>query len=409
MTRTRDIVGIALTAVRRNALRSALAALGIVISVAAVVATVGVGEGARVRVGDDMARLGTNLVFVHAGSARSGGRRGGAGSARTLTPADGQAVRAELGYLLQGFSAVRTSAAQVVFGGRNWATQLIGVEPDYLSARGWALQSGRNFVAADGAGVRKVCILGATVAKELFGDADPIGQTVRVRHVPCQIVGVLVRRGAGGFGQNQDDAVLLPYATLTRRVLAADPSAGLSYIAAGRSAGLTGTLEAEMRALLRQRHRLAARAPDDFSLYNLSDMQQAAGRQVRTVSLLLRGVAGIALVVGAIGIANVMLVAVTERTREIGLRMALGARGRDILLQFLLEAVALSLLGGLVGLALGYGATAAFARLVGWPQVLDATTPLVALAAAGAAGVVAGLYPAWRASRLDPIAALRAD
>ena len=409
--RARDACATAVSSIFRNALRSSLATVGIVISVVAVVCTAAVGDGARARLADDLAGLGSNLVFVSSGSSRSHRARAEAQTAaeKPIALADVEAMAAELGYLSRAVAPLVQLSGQAVLGSNNCQTQLMGTWPAYQEARHWQLAGGRFITAADNAQAAKVCVIGATVAEKLFADTDPLGATFRMRGMPCTVVGVFVKKGHSGFGQNQDDMVLMPLNSLTRRVVPMDRSLGLYAMAAAAEPQWSATLEAEMRALMRQRHRLATDTADDFSLFNLAEVQQSAASQMRTVSVLLNCVAGIALVVGAIGIANVMLVSVTERTREIGLRLAIGARRRDILWQFLLEAVVLSASGGVLGLAVGSGLAKGAAQAAGWQVSLAAGPALIALAAAAAAGVGAGLYPAYRASRLDPIAALRAD
>jgi putative ABC transport system permease protein len=406
----------ALTAIRKNAMRSVLATLGILIAVAAVVATVAIGEGAREKVGADMAALGNNLLFVGSGSSKSRGSSGGAGTGRPLRLEDGEAMSRELSFWLGGVAPVMRYGGQAVFGHANWATTLIGTWPSYLEVRHWQLAAGTMFDAQADAGLFKQCVLGHTVARQLFDtSADParlaasVGRYIRVRHMRCQVVGILQAKGQGGFGGDQDDIILMPYHTLVRRVAGQPNMAGLHFVVSARTAANAPVLEAQIGALLRQRHRLAPGEADDFSVFNFSEMQQAAARQMRTLSLLLGGVALISLVVGGIGIANVMLVSVTERTREIGIRMAVGATRRDILLQFLVEACMLTALGGAMGLGLGVTVASVAGRLADWPVALAWPVAAATLVVTALAGIAAGFYPAWRASRLDPIFALRYD
>jgi putative ABC transport system permease protein len=394
-------------ALRRNALRSALAVLGIVIAVAAVVATVALGEGAKAKVATQMASIGANLLMIVPGSLQRGGVASGAGAIQTLTLEDGVAIERELGDLVEAIAPVNRTSAQVIHGDQNWSTQVFGTTPAYLQVRQWSLGEGDAFGREEVAGGAKVCVLGATVAQKLFGEASPIGAQIRVRHLPCRVVGVLAPKGQGAFGQDQDDAIVMPWTTVVRRLLGSQSDTVGTLMASARSSGLVADAQREITSLLRQRHRLAPGAENDFQIRNLTEMQNAATEQSETLSLLLGSVALISLVVGAIGIANVMLVSVTERTREIGIRLAVGARGRDVLVQFLAEAVVLSSLGGLVGLALGAGVAWVMAARGDWPTLLSPPVMIGTVLLAGLAGVVAGFYPALRASRLDPIEALR--
>jgi putative ABC transport system permease protein len=398
------------TAVRalwRNSLRSLLAALGIVIAVAAVVATVALGEGATAKVASQMASLGANLLMVVPGSVSMRGVATGAGAVQTLTLEDGAAIERELADLVEAVAPVNRTAGQLVHADQNWSTGIQGTTAAYLAVRQWPLAAGEPFGREEVASGAKVCILGATVAEKLFGEAPAVGRQIRVRHLPCTVVAVLARKGQGGWGQDQDDTVLMPWTTVVRRLLGSQSDAVGTLMIGVRSTGLVADAERQVTALLRQRHRIAEADENDFQVRNLTEMQNAANEQTRTLSLLLGSVALISLVVGAIGIANVMLVSVTERTREIGIRMAVGARGRDVLLQFLTEAVVLAAVGGVAGLGLGALASWVMAVRADWPTLLSPAVMAGAVLLAGVAGVAAGFYPALRASRLDPIEALR--
>jgi putative ABC transport system permease protein len=397
----------ALRALRRNALRSLLAALGIVIAVAAVVATVALGEGATAKVQSQMASLGANLLMIVPGSISMRGVASGAGAVQTLTLDDAAAIERDLGDLVEAVAPVNRTGAQLVHGDQNWSTGVQGTTPAYLTARQWPLAAGEAFGREEVASGAKVCVLGATVVEKLFGDAPAVGRQIRVKHLPCRVVGVLARKGQGGWGQDQDDTVLMPWTTVVRRLQGSQADTVGMLMVAARSSGLVAEAERQITALLRQRHRIGEGGENDFQVRNLTEMQNAANEQTRTLSLLFGSIALISLVVGAIGIANVMLVSVTERTREIGIRMAVGARGRDVLLQFLTEAVLLAAFGGVVGLGLGALASWVMAVQAEWPTLLSPGVMIGTVLLAGLAGVVAGFYPALRASRLDPIEALR--
>ncbi|HZX96561.1 MAG TPA: ABC transporter permease [Myxococcales bacterium] len=397
----------AVLAVHRNKLRSALAVVGIVIAVAAVVATVALGQGAKVKVAREMASLGLNMLTISPGAVSSHGASSGAGGTQTLTLDDAQAVERELGSILSAVAPLNKSGAQLVRGDANWFAPVFGTWPGYLKIRDWHLAMGQPFGAEEVAVGAKVCLLGQTVRERLFGDASPLGAEIRVQRMPCKVIGVLSPKGAGNGQQDQDDVVVMPWTTLVRRVQGAQGQALGNLLVGARSPQLIGEAEHEVRQLLRQRHHLAEDVPDDFRIRNLADLQASANAQTQTLSVLLSAIALISLIVGAIGIANVMLVSVTERTREIGIRMAVGARGRDVLFQFLTEAVALAAAGGLLGLICGAGAAGLMAVKAGWPTLLSLPVMVGAVLLAGLAGVVAGFYPALRASRLDPIDALR--
>ncbi|HET9595252.1 MAG TPA: ABC transporter permease [Anaeromyxobacteraceae bacterium] len=397
----------ALRALRRNKLRSALAMLGIVIAVAAVVSTVALGQGARAKVASQMASLGSNLLMVVPGAMMSHGASTGAGATQTLVVDDGRAVEKELGHAVLAVAPVNRMGAQVVYGDQNWFTQVMGSTASYLTVRQWPLAAGEPFGREEEAAGAKVCLIGQTVKDKLFGDGAAVGEQIRVKHVPCKVVGVLAAKGQGSWGQDQDDIVVMPWSTLVRRILGQQSDVVGMLMVEARSSQLVADAQREVTALLRQRHKLADAAENDFQIRNLTEIQNTANEQTATISLLLGSVALISLLVGAIGIANVMLVSVTERTREIGIRMAVGARGRDVLFQFLTEAVVLAAVGGLAGIALGAGVSWIMAAKAQWPTLLSPGVMVGAVALAGLAGVVAGFYPALRASRLDPIDALR--
>jgi len=402
-------IRIALRALRVNKLRSTLTMLGIIIGVAAVIVMISVGSGAQARVEDQIRTLGTNLVIVVPGSVTSGGVRMGAGSRSSLTEDDSYAIQREVAAVQAAAPSLR-GTGQVVAGTNNWSTAFYGVTPEYLEARNWVIASGRGFEPAEVTGAAKVALLGETVAHNLFGEADPIGQVIRIRTVPFTVLGVLERKGQSLIGQDQDDVILMPITTARVRVLggwtARQRSVGMVSIKIRDSENMEEAQE-QIRSLLRQRHRLQPGQDDDFTLRNLSEMLQMQEQASRVMTLLLAAIASVSLLVGGIGIMNIMLVSVTERTREIGLRLAVGARGRDILMQFLVEAVTLALIGGALGIMLGVGGSMAVAYLADWRTELHVHAIVLAAGFAAVVGVFFGFYPARKASRLLPIEALR--
>jgi putative ABC transport system permease protein len=392
-----------------NKLRSALTMLGIIIGVAAVIVMIAVGAGAQARVEEQIRSLGSNLLLILSGTTTAGGVRMGFGSNLTISEDDAAAIAREIPETMAA-PALR-GTAQIIWGNQNWSSVIFGVTPEYIEVRQWELAAGRLFDASDMAGATKVCLVGQTVARQLFGGGDPLGQLIRIRRVPFTVIGVLESKGQSMMGTDQDDLILMPISTARKRVL------GASNLAKQRSVGTIWVKvregydmkagEDQVRALLRQRHRLQPGQDDDFSLRNLEEVAAAQEASSRVLALLLAAVASVSLVVGGIGIMNIMLVSVTERTREIGLRMAVGARTRDILGQFLVEAVTLSLIGGLVGVALGMAAAVGVAELAGWRIILAPEAVLLAVAFAFAIGVFFGYYPARKAARLNPVEALR--
>ena len=396
-------------ALASNALRSLLTMLGIIIGVAAVITMVAVGRGATDRVQEQMKGLGSNIMLVLPGGATAAGVRQGAQTRSRLTEEDATAIQVEVPEVQVAAPSSRTTA-QVVANNANWSTTIFGTTNEYLEAREWPLAAGRAFEDAELQGSAKVALIGITVAQELFGDADPIDQVVRVRTVPVKIVGVLSRKGQNSMGQDQDDILVLPISTYRNRLQGGSPGNVKRVWAINvkvREGQSMQVAEENIRELLRQRFKVEASADDTFTLRNLSEILEAQEASSRTMTLLLAAVAGISLLIGGIGIMNIMLVSVTERTREIGLRMAVGARGRDILVQFLVEAVSLSLLGGAVGVLLGALATWAVGQWAGWQVSMTFASILLAVGFSAAVGVFFGFYPARRASLLQPIQALR--
>jgi putative ABC transport system permease protein len=402
-------IRIALRALRVNKMRSLLTMLGIIIGVGAVITMIAIGSGAQQQVEEQIKSLGTNLIIVLPGSVTAGGVRMGSGSRPTLNEDDAYALQRELPDVQAASPAVR-GTGQVVFGGNNWSTAFHGVSPEYFEVRNWVVASGRPFDAADLKGAAKVVLLGETVARNLFGDSDPIGQIVRVRKVPMEVIGVLEAKGQSLSGSDQDDTILMPITTARNRVLGGNAaklrSAGSISVKIRDGANMKDA-EAEMRTLLRQRHRLQPGQDDDFTIRNLAEVLGAREESTRIMTLLLAAVASVSLLVGGIGIMNIMLVSVTERTREIGLRMAVGARAKDILSQFLVEAVTLALAGGFCGILLGVGGSFAIGHFAGWRTELDLNAVVLAVGFAAGVGVFFGFYPARKASRLLPIEALR--
>ena len=402
-------VRIAVRSLRVNMMRSMLTMLGIIIGVGAVIAMVAVGAGAQARVAEQIQSLGSNLIYVMSGSSRSGGSRLGQGTQQTITIDDAAAIAREVPAVQVAAPSVR-GTAQVVYGNLNWATGVQGVTPDYLEARDWPLLDGRSFTPEDVDGATKVVLMGQTTAVNLFGDGDPIGQIIRVKNVPFTVVGLLSRKGQNSWGQDQDDIILVPLSTAKKKVLGAsrsNPRAVGSISIKIRPDEDMVEAESQIRSLLRQRHRVQPMQDDDFILRNLAEILQTQEESSKVMTYLLAAIASVSLLVGGIGIMNIMLVSVTERTREIGLRMAVGARGRDILAQFLVEAVTLSLIGGLIGIALGLGGSSAISYFAEWRTVVAPQSIAVAFCFAAAIGIFFGFYPARKASRLDPIEALR--
>jgi len=394
---------VGLGALLAHKMRSLLTMLGIIIGVACVIAMVAVAAGASQSIQSNITALGTNFIMIFPGAVTQSGARIYTGQS-TLTPEDAVAIRAECPSVAYVSPGVR-SAGQIVAGEMNWGTSIQGVGVDYPFIRAWTVEQGDFFTDADEKGGGKVCVLGSTVADALFPAGGAVGQTVRVKNVPFRVAGVLEKKGGSTMGQDQDDTLLAPWPTVMKRLMGT-PRLGVVYISA-IEASLVPQAQQEVEALLRQRHRIGPGQDSDFMMRSQEEMASMAAESTRTLSMLLGSVAAISLVVGGIGIMNIMLVSVTERTREIGLRIAVGARSRDVLAQFLLEAVALSALGGALGIALGAGASQAIAHFAGWPVEVGLSSVAVAWGFSALVGVFFGFYPARKASRLDPIEALR--
>ena len=398
---------IAFKALGRNKMRSSLTMLGIIIGVGAVIAMIAIGSGAKARIQEQIASMGSNLLIVLSGSATSGGMRWGHGSVPTLTVEDAKAIANELSAVKYA-APVLQGIAQVVYGNQNWSTVTFATTPEALLIRDWPVVGGRPLTQADIDGAAKVCLLGRTVAENLFGEMDPVGQVVRVKKFPFTVVGVLSGKGQTTWGQDQDDVVYVPLTT-GQRLLFGQQFPGMvrsiSVQATGQDA--MKLAEEQITQLLRQRHRLRPSQENDFFVRNLTEAFSTAEESARVMSILLGAIASISLLVGGIGIMNIMLVSVTERTREIGIRMAVGARGRDILYQFLVEALVLSLVGGVIGIVLGITASQLISQFFKWPTLISASAILLSFSFAGGIGVFFGFYPARKASNLDPIEALR--
>jgi putative ABC transport system permease protein len=398
---------IAFKALGRNKMRSSLTMLGIIIGVGAVIAMIAIGSGAKARIQEQIASMGSNLLIILSGSATSGGIRWGSGSVPTLTVDDAKAIGNELSAVKYA-APVLQGVTQVVFGNQNWSTITFASTPEALLIRDWPVTRGRPLTQADVDGAAKVCLLGQTVAENLFGEMDPVGQVVRVKKFPFTVVGVLSDKGQTTWGQDQDDVVYVPLTTGQRLLFGAQfPGMVRSISVQATDSESMNLAEEQITQLLRQRHRLRASQDNDFSVRNLTEAFSTAEESARVMSILLGAIASISLLVGGIGIMNIMLVSVTERTREIGIRMAVGARGRDILYQFLVEALVLSLVGGVIGIALGITASQLVSQFFKWPTLISVSAILLSFFFAGGVGVFFGFYPARKASSLDPIEALR--
>jgi putative ABC transport system permease protein len=403
-----QILRVAIRALLRNKLRSFLTTLGVIIGVSAVIAMVAIGEGAKAKVAQAFASMGSNLLIVLSGSTTSGGARGGYGSLPTLTWDDLRAMHNECSAVRYAAPQLRSNAS-VISEDQNWGTSINGVSPEYFSIKDWPIASGSGISQSDVEGGTKVAVLGQTVVEKLFGSsADPVGQTVRIKNFPFQVIGVAARKGQSAMGQDQDDIVFMPYTTFQAKIQGGLQKyiQGIILVSAASSEDIPRA-ENQIANLLRDRHHIPIGGDDDFSIRNLTEMATAQQEGVSTITSLLASIALVSLLVGGIGIMNIMLVSVTERTREIGIRMAVGARPRDVLAQFLVEALTLSFFGGLIGVLLGLFAANRLAGHFGWPVLVRIDIIVIAVVFSGLVGVVFGLYPAQKAARLDPIDALR--
>jgi putative ABC transport system permease protein len=402
-------IRIALRALKVNRMRSALTMLGIIIGVGAVIAMVGVGAGATKRIQEQIQSIGSNLIIVLPGSISSNGVRFGSGGVATLTQDDAKAIAAECPSVALAAPTVR-GAVQVVYGNTNWATNAQGVTPDYMTIRDYTMASGQSFTTQDVDAAAKTAVLGETVAQNLFGQSDPTGQVVIIKNVPFTVAGVLTPKGQSPTGQDQDDVVLLPISTATQKVLGANKAnakaVGALMVQAMSPQVMDQALQ-ELEALLRERHKILPGQDDDFTIRNMTEVFAAQETSAQVMSILLGAIASVSLIVGGIGIMNIMLVSVTERTREIGLRQAVGAKTGDILLQFLVEAVTLSLLGGIIGIVVGLTSSLLISHFAKWSTEVSPLSILLAFAFSAVVGVSFGYYPARKAAFLDPIEALR--
>jgi putative ABC transport system permease protein len=392
---------LAARALRRNKMRSLLTMLGVIIGVGSVIASVSITTGASKQVEDKVAALGQNVVTVFSGNFTSGGMRGGWGSAPTLTVEDTTAIKNEVANIVAVSPEVR-DRMQILANGLNWNTQIQGESPDYPQIRDWNIADGAMFTDGDVRSIAKVAVIGKTVVDQLFINQDPVGQTLIIRNIPFKVVGVLEAKGFNLFGQDQDDIVIIPYTSHMRRITKRTFVNSIMVQAASKDT--INQVQDDITTLLLDRHKSAEA---DFTVRTQLELMAMATSTTRIMSVLLAAIASVSLIVGGIGIMNIMLVSVTERTREIGIRMAVGARGRDILIQFLIEAVTLSAVGGIIGIALGMGAAKATSHFTGWPTLTPYAWIGIACVSSAGIGIVSGFYPAWKASRLDPIEALR--
>jgi putative ABC transport system permease protein len=398
------LLRVSLKALRRNLMRTMLTMLGVIIGVSAVICTIAIGEGASFKIRQAIASIGDNVVWVEAGGVNRGGVRTGSGGTKSLTLADMRAIRDQIP-LITAVSPIVDVRTQLIYGNQNWNAQARGVSPDYLRVKAWPMQRGGMFDETDVERASAVCVLGQTVVDQLFGEQDPLGETIRVKNEPCKVVGVLAPKGQSATGQDQDDTLFMPYSTIMKKLK------GQYWLDDIMMSAVSGeaipAAEAQIAELMRARHRIHDGAQDDFNLRHPTEIAEAVAASAKTMEVLLAAVASVSLCVGGVGIMNIMLVSVTERTREIGLRLAVGARGRDVLRQFLLEAIILSLAGGLLGIMLGMGGTWTIANVFEWPTRVSPGAIVMAVAFSASIGVLFGYYPARRAAALDPIEALR--
>lgn len=395
---------IAFRALWRNRMRSVLTALGIIIGVGAVIAMVSIGNGAKAQVEDQISSLGQNVIMVFSGSRTAGGVRSGFGGAGTLMVEDAEAIAKEIPEVVN-YSPEVSTYAQIIAGNQNWNTRVQGEAQGYFDIRQWEFEEGTPFTEQDVRSATKVAVIGKTVSRQLFGDSSPIGEIIRINNVPFTVVGLLSPKGSSMMGQDQDDTIIIPYTSAMKR-LSKDTSLRTILVQVS-SLDEMATAQKAIQELMRQRHRIVGDKADDFTVFTQEEITKMATSTSRIMTVLLGAIAGVSLVVGGIGIMNIMLVSVTERTREIGIRMAVGAHERDILLQFLIEAIALSLIGGLIGVVVGVGTSKIISAVANWPTLISTNSILLALFVSALVGIFFGFYPAKKASQLEPIDALR--
>jgi putative ABC transport system permease protein len=398
---------ISLRALRVNKMRSALTMLGIIIGVGAVIAMLAVGTGASEKISEQISSIGSNLIIILPGSTTSGGLRMGMGSQPTLTRDDAEAIEKECS-AVQDVAPILNGAAQIVYSNQNWSTGVYGTTSSLLAIRDWSIFSGRAFTEQDIRNATKVAILGQTVVDNLFGSIDPVGQMIRIKKVPFMVIGVLDRKGQSPQGQDQDDTIFIPVTTAQKKIFGTSfPGMVRTIMVKARSTEDLPLAEKQINELLRQRHHLSTRQDNDFTVRNLTQIMQVAEQSTKVMTLLLGAIASVSLLVGGIGIMNIMLVSVTERTREIGIRMAVGAKTWDIRLQFIIEALTLALIGGITGILLGVGGSKILSLFAGWSTVVSTLSVILAFGFSGLVGIFFGFYPAYKASLLNPIDALR--
>ena len=398
---------IALRALWVNKMRSFLTMLGIIIGVSAVITMLAVGTGASQKIAEQIASVGSNLIIVIPGSITQGGLRMGGGSTSTLTKDDAEAIEKECS-AVSAVAPILNTSAQVIYGNQNWSTGVYGTSPGILEVKDCALVAGRNFVDQEIRSAAKVCLLGQTVVDNLFGGIDPVGQIIRIKKVPFTVIGILETKGQSIIGQDQDDVIYIPLTTAQKKIVGRSiPGMVRSIMVKARSAEDLSLAEKQVTELLRQRHRTGGNKEDDFTVRNLTQMMQMAEQAAKVMTILLGAIASISLLIGGIGIMNIMLVSVTERTREIGIRMAIGAKTWDIRIQFIIEALTLSMIGGIFGITLGVTGSAILSAVAGWPTVVSPLSIIMAFGFSGLVGIFFGFYPAYKASLLNPIDALR--
>jgi putative ABC transport system permease protein len=398
---------IAFRALKVNKMRSALTMLGIIIGVGAVIAMLAVGTGASKRIAEQISSIGSNLIMILPGATTSGGVRMGSGTQPTLTMGDAEAIQKECS-AVSNVAPILSGVAQIVYGHQNWSTGVVGTTPGMLTVRDWPVASGRSFTDQDVKSATKVCLLGQSVVDNLFGDMDPIGQAVRIKKIPFTVIGVLSTKGQSPQGQDQDDTILVPVTTAQKKLFGTTfPGMVRIIMVKAKSTEDLSSAERQINDLLRQRHRIGPKQDNDFTVRNLTSIMQTAEQSTKVMTILLGAIASVSLLVGGIGIMNIMLVSVTERTREIGIRMAIGAKTWDIRLQFIIEALILSLIGGVAGIVIGVSGSEAISFFAGWTTIVSPLSVFLAFGFSGLVGIFFGFYPAYKASLLDPIDALR--